>query len=108
MIYPWCLTGPVGDCSQDTNGTVNVPVSAHNPPGFLAQAEDDPVHVENSIEYFLELKKRKAPPGELHVYPRGGHGYGRCTVGESKGMDEEVCTWPDRAARFVRTLVGPA
>ena len=99
MVYPWCLTGAIGDCQQDINHTVNVPVSSHNPPAFLVQAEDDPVHAENSIFYFLSLKQNKAPPSELHVYPKGGHGYGR-----TKCKGEEVCEWPDRAATFLRTL----
>ena len=101
MVYPWCLIGPVGACTQLANTTINVPVSAGNPPGFLAQAEDDHVHVENSILYFLKLKTRGAPLSELHVYPTGGHGYGRCTVGDSAHMTDEVCTWPDRAAVFL-------
>ena len=99
MIYPWCLTGPVGNCTQDTNLTINVPVSSGNPPAFLAQAEDDPVHIENSIAYYLALKRRGAPPSELHAYPRGGHGYGL-----SKCAGLEVCEWPERAATFLRTL----
>ena len=98
MVYPWCLTGPVGECAQTTNMTVNVPVSGANPPAFLVQAEDDPVHAENSIFYFVALKQRGAPPSELHIYPKGGHGYGR-----TKCKGEEVCEWPERAATFLRT-----
>lgn len=39
------------------------------------------VHAENSIFYYVALKRRGAPPSELHIYPKGGHGYGRtkCT-----------------------------
>jgi len=99
MLYPWCLIGDVGDCSQATNFTVNVPVGPGSPPGFLVQAEDDGVHVENSIFYFLALKQRGAPPSELHVYPRGGHGYGR-----QKCTGLEVCQWPERAETFLQTL----
>lgn len=99
MVYPWCLTGDVGNCTQDANHTINVPVSSANPPAFLAQAEDDPVHIDNSISYYLALKQRGAPPSELHAYPRGGHGYGR-----TKCAGLEVCSWPDRAATFLRTL----
>ena len=69
------------------------------PPTFLAQAEDDGVHVENSIFYYLALKQRGAPPSELHVYPQGGHGYGRQLCA---GL--EVCQWPERAETFLQTL----
>lgn len=107
MIYPWCLIGHVGDCQQNTNLTVNVPVSSKNPPAFLVQAEDDPVHSENALEYFLALKTRSAPPSELHVYPNGGHGYGRCTIGASKSRHGEVCSWPERAASFLNGTAFP-
>ena len=69
---------------------------------MLIQAEDDPVHVENALFYFLTLKQKGAAPSELHVYPRGGHGYGRCTV--SGAPWHEVCTWPDRGHLFLQTL----
>ena len=47
----------------------------------------------------------KSAPSELHIYPRGGHGYGRCTLnqGAAKNFDE-VCTWPDRGQLFLQTL----
>ena len=101
MIYPWCLLGTVGDCPGDnSNHTVNVPVSSANPPTFLTQTEDDSsAFVETSIFYYLQLKWTGAPPSELHAYPTGGHGYGR-----SKCTGLEVCEWPDRAATFLSTM----
>jgi acetyl esterase/lipase len=50
-------------------------VTGQTPPSFILQAEDDPVHVENSTVHFLALKNAKVP-AELHVYAEGGHGYG--------------------------------
>lgn len=99
LVYPWRL---VDDATLSTL-TLNV-TSAH-PPAFLSQAEDDPVHMENAFYYFRGLKTAKAPPSELHIYPRGRHGYGRCTVGASKSLmgHDEVCTWPEQAARFFAT-----
>lgn len=65
-------------------------------------------HVENALYYYLALKQRGAPPSELHLYPRGGHGYGRCTMPGLNATWHEVCSWPDRAATFLRTLgLGP-
>jgi acetyl esterase/lipase len=49
--------------------------TAQTPPTFIVQAEDDPVHVENATNYFLQLKNAKVP-AELHIYAEGGHGYG--------------------------------
>lgn len=95
LIYPWRLT----------EDAPHLNVTAAHPPAFLAQAEDDPTApiLKCSLPYYGRLKTAGAPPSELHIYPRGGHGYGRCTVGASKTMTEEVCSWDDRAARFLLT-----
>jgi acetyl esterase/lipase len=51
-------------------------VTKETPPAFLVHSEDDgAVPVENSIRYFQALKKNSVP-GELHIYEKGGHGYG--------------------------------
>jgi acetyl esterase/lipase len=64
-------------------------VSAKTPPAFLVHAMDDgAVPVENSIAYYLALKKFKTP-AEMHLYPKGGHGFGLRT--EGKGS---LVNWP--------------
>jgi acetyl esterase/lipase len=51
-------------------------VDAHTPPAFLVHAEDDrTVPVVNSL-YFYEALQRNKVPSELHIYPKGGHGFG--------------------------------
>ncbi len=46
------------------------------PPTFLVHASDDAsVSVENSIKYYQALIKHKVP-AELHLYEKGGHGFG--------------------------------
>ena len=47
-----------------------------------------------------------APPSTLHIYPHGGHGWGRCTIGDSKKLmgKDAVCEWPGRAALFLKML----
>ena len=51
-------------------------VNENTPPAFLVHAADDKaVPVENSINYFLALKKNNIP-AELHIYEKGGHGFG--------------------------------
>ena len=102
MIYPWesVTEAPVNaDPSQATAPNV----TKETPPTMLVQAEDDPVHMENALFYFLALKQKGAAASELHIYPRGGHGYGRCTINTA---DEgfEVCTWPERGHLFLQTL----
>ncbi|WP_246082253.1 alpha/beta hydrolase [Spirosoma lacussanchae] len=51
-------------------------VSAQTPPTFLVHSEDDKaVPVENSILYYQACLKNNVPV-EMHLYPKGGHGYG--------------------------------
>jgi len=46
------------------------------PPTFLVHASDDKsVSVENSIRYYQALIKQKVS-AELHLYEKGGHGFG--------------------------------
>jgi acetyl esterase/lipase len=67
------------------------------PPGpvFLVHAADDKLGPENSIEFFLALKKAGVP-GELHVFQQGGHGFGMLRQGRP------VNDWPARGADWMR------
>ena len=66
-------------------------VSKLTPPTFLVHSRDDnTVPIENSINYFLALKRNNIP-GELHIFEKGGHGYG---MGREKGTElqwTEMC-----------------
>ena len=99
LLYPWCILGdnsqPKASCHADTNHTLTLDVTERTPPMFIAQAEDDPVHCDNSLLLYLALKQAGAPPSELHIYPQGGHGFGLCQ------RREDVCSWPDRARQFL-------
>jgi acetyl esterase/lipase len=72
-------------------------VTEKTPPTFIVQAEDDPVHVENSTVYFLALKNAKVPV-ELHLYARGGHGYGL------RRTELPVTAWPKLVEEWLRTI----
>ena len=51
-------------------------VTAQTPPAFIVHAGDDgTVQVVNSL-YFYEALQRSGVPAELHIYPKGGHGFG--------------------------------
>ena len=50
-------------------------VNENTPPAYITQAEDDNVvDVENSIVYFESLKHYNVP-AEMHIYPKGNHGF---------------------------------
>ena len=93
IVYPGYLAIP------EKSSTLNpdVPVTDHTPPSFIVQAEDDPVHVENAVAYFLALKKAKVP-AELHIYAEGGHGYGL------RRTALPVTTWPKSVETWLQGL----
>jgi acetyl esterase/lipase len=70
-------------------------VSARTPPTFLFHTtEDAPVPPENSVLFYLALRKHKVP-AELHLYEKGRHG-----VGLAQG-DPVLSSWPDRLADWL-------
>ena len=74
-------------------------VSEQTPPAFLVHAMDDTgVPVENSIHYYLALKNKKIP-AEMHLYPKGGHGYGMRT--EGKGS---LANWPAAMEGWLKAM----
>jgi acetyl esterase/lipase len=51
-------------------------VTGQTPPAFLVHAgNDNTVKVQNSL-YFYNALQRNGIPSELHIYPKGGHGFG--------------------------------
>lgn len=63
-------------------------ITSETPPTFLIHAGDDGgVLPANSIVFFEQLLKHKVP-AELHIYERGGHGFGMNNpTSEEKWMD---------------------
>ena len=51
-------------------------VTPDTPPTFLVLADDDKVVVpRNSIEFYMALKENNIP-AEMHIFAKGGHGFG--------------------------------
>lgn len=69
-------------------------VNENTPPAFLVHSLDDEVvRVENSIQYLLALKQHNVP-GELHIYEKGGHGYGLGRKEDTTNQWPKACeTW---------------
>ncbi len=93
IVYPAYLA------LADQNFALNADIhpTAQTPPSFIVQAEDDPVHVENAVVYFLALKNAKVP-AELHIYAEGGHGYGL------RRTALPVTTWPQLVEIWLHTI----
>lgn len=65
-------------------------VDENTPPAFLIHSADDKtVPVANSIGYFNALKEHNIP-AELHIYEKGGHGYG---LARDRNNTTEI-NWP--------------
>jgi len=71
-------------------------VSAETPPTFLFHTStDSAVLPENSIQFYLALRKARVP-AELHIYEKGPHGVGLAP------KDPILSTWKDRLEAWMR------
>jgi acetyl esterase/lipase len=110
LIYPvisfteWCahsgsrrnLLGNNPDKELVENLSNERQVTAETPPTFLVHANDDkPVPPENSIYFYLALRKAKVP-AEMHIYEKGGHGFG---LGKQNTAES---SWPVRCEDWMR------
>ena len=93
LIYP-------GGLVQKDHGDEIAPeaqVRSNSPPAFLVMAADDPVRAENALMYALAMKKAGVPC-ELHIYPKGGHGYGL------RKSQDAVTGWPTLADVWIKAV----
>lgn len=72
-----------------------VKVTKDAPPMLFVHAFDDRVSVQNSLLLASELKRANVA-AELHVFARGGHGYGL------RPTELPVTQWPQHAAKWLR------
>lgn len=98
IVYP----GYLALSEQNFAPNAEIHVTEKTPPSFIVQAEDDPVHVENSTVYFLALKNANVP-AEMHLYANGGHGYGL------RRTELPITEWPKLVETWLQTIhVAPA
>ena len=70
-------------------------VVANTPPAFLVHAgNDDVVKVQNSIRFY-EAEQKNNIPAELHIYPKGGHGFGMNNPTTKDLWVERLKNWLD-------------
>jgi acetyl esterase/lipase len=68
-------------------------VTPQTPPAFIIHAADDRVvKVENSILFFEALQKNKVAT-EIHIYQRGGHGFGLHNVTTKENWFNSAINW---------------
>jgi acetyl esterase/lipase len=93
LVYPAYLAVKTPEGMQNPP---EVTVTAKTPPTFLVQAEDDNAHIDSSLYYYIALKNAKVP-AEMHLYAKGGHGYGL------RPTDMPVTGWPKLAEKWLHT-----
>ena len=88
-IYPAYLT--------EGNATLKpeFAVTPKAPPICLVHAHDDRITSLGSALLYVEYKKANLP-AELHIYNKGGHGYGM------KKGGQPVNSWPDRVGEWLK------
>jgi acetyl esterase/lipase len=74
-------------------------ITEKTPPVFLVHsADDDVVPVKNSIVYFEGIQKYNSP-SELHIFQKGGHGYG---LSAGKGTQS---AWPGMCISWIKEIM---
>ncbi len=87
LIYPGYLADPA------TAPTVG----PETPPAFLVHTADDPIPCANSLAYAGACAAAGVPV-ELHLFPKGGHGYGL------RSREPGLEGWPDLLADWLKRL----
>ena len=91
LVYPAYLDG------ENFQLAPEVKVSSATPPTMMIQAEDDKSYINSSLFYYYALKEAGVPAW-MHLYSKGGHGYGLRDTGAA------VNEWPDRAEDWFREI----
>ncbi len=93
LVYPAYLVSK----ESPTQLVPEATVTTSAPPMFLVHAWDDPVTPQSSLQLAAALKQQ-AVEVELHLFARGGHGYGL------RPTDEPVTTWPNICEPWLKAV----
>ncbi len=92
LIYPAYL----GDQKKDAkNLDAKVRIDKRTPPTFIAITHDDADRALFAALYYADLR-RAGVSSELHIYSKGGHGYGL------RPSNNAVSNWPKRMEDWLR------
>ncbi len=91
------LIGKKPTKEQDTRFSNELQVTTQTPPVFIVHASDDKtVPVQNSINFYLSCIQNKVP-AEMHIYEKGGHGFGLAT-----GVPSTQSEWTKALAAWLK------
>ncbi|MDR1162116.1 MAG: alpha/beta hydrolase [Tannerellaceae bacterium] len=89
LVYPAYLDAPNFQVAPELK------VTSDTPPTMLIQTQDDKSYINSSLFYYHALKEAGVPAW-MHLYSKGGHGYGL------RDTNAAVNEWPDRAEDWFR------
>jgi acetyl esterase/lipase len=93
LIYPAYLKN-----EEDPNKLVSeVSIDKNTPPSFIVIAHGDSRFVEGAALYYLAMHRAKRDC-ELHIYGKGGHGYGM------KKIPQRVGEWTTQAGGWMKEM----
>jgi acetyl esterase/lipase len=90
LVYPAYLFKPGGMELVD-----EIEVDASTPPAFVVQAKDDTAYYRSSLAYAAALDGEGVPV-ELHLFAKGGHGFGL------RPAEHPVSQWPSLCEAWMR------
>lgn len=93
LVYPAYLQ----DDQEPGELASEIEVGEETPPIFMVIAHGDRRFTQGNALLYLALARVNAS-AELHVFAKGGHGFGM------KKIDEEVARWPELAANWMKAL----
>ncbi|WP_244249494.1 alpha/beta hydrolase, partial [Vibrio fluvialis] len=97
------LMGDDPDTTTRQHYSLHTQVRPDTPPCFLMHASDDnAVKADNSLLFWQALKAHHVPT-ELHIFARGGHGFGLRGVQHLPAKH-----WPQLLDSWVQSLYAPA
>lgn len=93
LVYPAYLL----EEGNPDNLSPEIEVTESTPPAFLVVAHGDKKFVEGSARFYIEMF-RNDRPCELHIFGKGGHGFG------FDKTEEEIRQWPALAGKWMEAM----
>jgi acetyl esterase/lipase len=87
------LLGDKRTAAQEIHYSADRQVSRQTPPTFLLHAQDDDiVPVQNSLAFYTACLHHRVPV-EMHLYPKGGHGFGMNNASTKDQWMDRLGNW---------------
>lgn len=95
LIYP----AYIYEKEDKRKSAPEIKVTAETPTAFIVQTLDDRRLVDSAFNYTRDLKDAKVD-AELHLYAKGGHGYGL------RPSDNPISGWPKLCREWIKRTTG--